>query len=849
MKKKGSIPKKRFNNQVHPVDISGNDNVERSRAPYLLEPSPASVPVDFKALFLGPKAENADLVEQMLLNVYRDYVFWRRNFHPEDRVAIEPADQRSESYEAFVGRFQSELFSLLGELKSDIPFYSPRYIGHMLADVSLPALVGYIATMLYNPNNIAWEGSPVTTLLEIQVGRELAGMLGFGATPAELAATWGHITSGGTIANMEGIWIAKAVKFLPVAVRQAAIELGVTGLSAGEEGKPLDTMTAWYLVNLIPDEALDLKERFILKYVQQHPEMTAEKAISIANDCLKKHDILSLGDHSFFSALTGEDVLQPGIMFAPQSMHYSWAKLPGAVGIGAGKVVSIPIDADYRLDTVELRQQLEMCLEGRIPVIAVIGVVGATQEGAVDSIDEILSLREEFASRGLSFSIHCDAAYGGYLAACFRTASGGFRELDEMQQEYAGWPTEAVYSSYAALKGVESVTIDPHKLGFVPYPAGAIVFRDGRVKDLVAQEAAYVLGSRMSSQADEIHIGKYILEGSKPGAAAAATFLSHRIVPLNENGYGSVLGQLLRITRSFYDRLQMFAGTVEDEFIVQPLVSPDSNIIVYTFNLADNDRLDLMNRFNQALCRELSIDPSRPVQTRSFIVSHTELSHDHYNPMVLKDFMERMGVQREFLVSPEELSAHQDAGEEGYDDRVAVLRTTLMNPFTLEATQDEKDYIDLFLEALVPLLRKTRQTLDISKPHQVAARLENLAEIRRFVGQQAEVLDVDQDSTADMILAVDEAATNVIVHGYQEREGVIEIEVRREGDAFIVHLRDEAVPFDPTAFPAPDMTLPPDERILAGMGICLMRRRTNEVSHRVTLNHGNELTLVKRGLR
>jgi hypothetical protein len=157
----------------------------------LLEASPTQVPVDPKALFLGPKAENADLVEQMLLEVYRDYVFWRRNFHPEDRVVISPEDRRSQSYNAFVGQFKRELFALLGELKSDIPFFSPRYIGHMLADVSLPALVGYIATMLYNPNNISWEGSPVTTLLEIQVGRELAGMMGFGATPEELAATWG----------------------------------------------------------------------------------------------------------------------------------------------------------------------------------------------------------------------------------------------------------------------------------------------------------------------------------------------------------------------------------------------------------------------------------------------------------------------------------------------------------------------------------------------------------------------------------------------------------------------------------------------------------------------------------
>ena len=834
--------------QPRPTPASWTADFDKDGVKALLEPSPTQVPVNLKAFFLGPKAENADLVEQMLLNVYRDYVFWRRNFHPEDRVAIPPEDQRSQSYEAFVSHFQRELFTLLGELKSDIPFFSPRYIGHMLADISLPALVGYIATMLYNPNNVAWEGSPVTTLIEIQVGRELAGMMGFGSTPEELAATWGHITSGGTLANLESIWVAKAVKFLPIAVRRAAVELGVTGLVAGSVGKPLDQMTAWELVNLLPAEALDLKERFMLQFVEQHPELPAEEALAQANDRLKQHDILSLGDHTFFSLLTGDDALQPSIMYTPQTMHYSWLKGPGAIGIGARQVVPIPIDASYRMDTVRLHQELEQALKERIPVIAVIGVVGATEEGAVDPMHELVALRQEFAARGLSFFLHCDGAYGGYIASCFRSADGEFRGLAEMQREYAGWPSEEVYKSYAALKDVDAVTIDPHKLGFVPYPAGAIVFRDGRVKDLVAQEAAYVLGGRIVRQPSEIHIGKYILEGSKPGAAAAATFLSHRVVPLNETGYGAVLGHMMRIARTFRDRIQAFAETIRDEFILQLLVSPDTNILVYAFNPADNDHLDVMNRFGQALYRELSIDPTSPIQTRCFIVSHTELSHEVYNPPVVRTFLEKMGVQGSYLVSPAELAQWQAAGEEGYADAVIVFRTTLMNLFTLEPARGDKDYVHLFLETLLPLLRQARRTLDISTPLRIAAELERLAEIRRFVRERAAVLDVDPITIADLVLAVDEAAANVITHGYRDQKGIIEIEVRREGNALIVHLRDEAASFDPTTIPPPDLSLPPEERVMEGIGIYLMRRGTDEMSHRVTLQRGNELTLVKRGI-
>ncbi len=39
-------------------------------------------------------------------------------------------------------------------------------------------------------------------------------------------------------------------------------------------------------------------------------------------------------------------------------------------------------------------------------------------------MDELVELREDYAQRGLSFSLHCDAAYGGYLAACFRSGIG-----------------------------------------------------------------------------------------------------------------------------------------------------------------------------------------------------------------------------------------------------------------------------------------------------------------------------------------------------------------------------------------------------------------------------------------
>jgi len=79
----------------------------------------------------------------------------------------------------------------------------------------------------------------------------------------------------------------------------------------------------------------------------------------------------------------------------------------------------------------------------------------------------------------------------------------------------------------------------------------------------------------------------------------------------------------------------------------------------------------------------------------------------------------------------------------------------------------------------------------------VSAELPNLAVIRGFVEDTAAALDVGPGLIVDMVQAVDEAVTNVIVHGYRGQPGDIEIEMDREQDALVVRLRDHAFPFDP----------------------------------------------------
>ncbi|HJZ46206.1 MAG TPA: ATP-binding protein [Roseiflexaceae bacterium] len=130
----------------------------------------------------------------------------------------------------------------------------------------------------------------------------------------------------------------------------------------------------------------------------------------------------------------------------------------------------------------------------------------------------------------------------------------------------------------------------------------------------------------------------------------------------------------------------------------------------------------------------------------------------------------------------------------------------------------------------------------------VAADVEHLAAIRAFVERQALALGTDSSAIYDLALAVNEMATNIVVHGYRGRPGTIEIELRPLSDAIEVRLRDKAPLFDPTGVAAPDLSLPLHQRPLGGMGLHLTRNAIDALSYRVTPEGENELTLLKCGI-
>ena len=624
-----------------------------------------------KAWFLGPQAENADLLERLVVASLRDHVFWRRNYHPEDGVAIREIDKRKEGYEEAVGALTQGLMGLLAELKRDVPFFSGRYKGHMIGEQTLASQIGYFATMLYNPNNIALEISPVTTRLELEVAEQLARMIGY-----DPARHWGHLTSGGTIANFEALWLARGVRYLPVAAAGAAADLGLglwVRLPKGGTA-PLAELPLWELLNITNEMALDLWDRLW----QSAPRADVRQALA-------NHSLAAIGyqEYSRRLALDYGDPLPAGVVLVAATAHYSWEKIVRALGIGSNQLLHVPVDSRFRMDPDALWDQVRGLAHRRQPILALVSVCGSTEESAVDRLDQVLQVRARAETDlGTTFHLHSDACYGGYAAAVLRRADGTRRSAVEIRELAGGdWPSDDWAQAIGALSQADSVTVDPHKMGYVPYAAGAILVRDGRARHLVATDPPYLSPVDGAEAGTEQFLGRYILEGSKPGASAAAVWLSHKVIPPDERGYG----YLVECTVAGARRLHAVLTAADlSPFRVITLPLPDINIVCYLLCHPSLTTLSAVNEFNERVYARLSL--ARSDQAPEYIVTRTRLRSPAYDGAI-GPILDSLGV-----ASLEEWKA---SGTDG----LVVLRSTVMDPF-LAAESPASDHIGGLLGAL-----------------------------------------------------------------------------------------------------------------------------------------------------
>ena len=232
---------------------------------------------------------------------------------------------------------------------------------------------------------------------------------------------------------------------------------------------------------------------------------------------------------ALWAAREGHSRPGPMRVIVPETAHVSYEKAARLLGL---ELVHVPVDARHRVDVDAVADAIDA------RTIALVGVAGSTDIGAVDPIPELAALALE---RGLH--LHVDAAFGGFvlpfLEACGRPAP----RFD------------------FGVEGVASITIDPHKMGFGIQPAGAILFRDFSLSDEVRTDIAYLAGGKSHQTT---------LTGTRPGAAACATWavMKH----LGRRGYAAIVARCMERTDRLVARVHELDG-------VHVATEPELNIV------------------------------------------------------------------------------------------------------------------------------------------------------------------------------------------------------------------------------------------------------------------------------
>ncbi|MFE6775492.1 pyridoxal phosphate-dependent decarboxylase family protein [Streptomyces sp. NPDC057702] len=675
--------------QVHDLPPDYAEAFEQLRPEYDLKKAEGTT--ELAAWFLGPRGENGAVFQELVLEALRSHLADRDTVYPHDPVYVTEEMKQTDAYDQAVKRMKADLGELLSRLTGSVPQFSYRHQGHMLWDLTLPGMAGYFAGMLYNQNNVAAEASPVTTILEREVCEDLCALLGY-----DRKTSWGHITCDGTVANLEAMWAARNLKYYPVALARAvenesglakARDVPVTD-GAGQQHRLLD-LTDWALVNLPMDEVLSL------------PKVIADmgvpdEAIAKIND----YTVQQLGFDRFQRELL-EQPLGPPAILAPGTMHYSWPKAASVLGIGQDNLLAVRVDRDAHAVLSHREEILARCRTERRPVIMDIAVLGSTELSAVDPLVGILDLRDKYARhKGVFYPVHVDAAWGGYFAALLRPRPGHREAPTDPVVRAVTTPSlvmsDYVNEQYRALPRTDSITVDPHKAGFLPYPAGALCYRNLRQREMVTFSLRYLVHSDQDPST-----GPYAIEGSKPGASAAGVYLSHKVIRPDQDGYGRILGQCLFNSKRLYAGIttmnlhnkdaagvprykvvpvqwlpaekdhgdvaaqletmyEKIVTRTNAELVADPAamdlfrtLGADQVIIGYAFNFyvdgVLNTDVRAANEFNARVYQALSVNPAtaasaKPSPPPELVLMFSSLTPSMYGPEFVASFAHRLGL-------------------------------------------------------------------------------------------------------------------------------------------------------------------------------------------------------------
>ena len=259
-----------------------------------------------------------------------------------------------------------------------------------------------------------------------------------------------------------------------------------------------------------------------------------------------------------------------GEVIIPVSAHHSFDKAADLLDL---KLIKVKLNSRFQMDVKAAEKSVTS------KTVAIVGVAGSTGLGVVDPISEL----SDIASAN-NIYLHVDAAFGGFVLPFFKEL--GCEPLDFDFR----------------LPSVCSITIDPHKMGLAPIPAGGILFRDAAISEAISMKVPYISGE----------FEKSTLLGTRSGASAVAVWAL--MIHMGRVGYAAVVDRCLKLTWKLVEGIQRIDG-------VNIVTEPTMNVVGIKSDLID---VRLIFQELRKLGWAVSLFPD---YLRIVIMPHTKLSH------------------------------------------------------------------------------------------------------------------------------------------------------------------------------------------------------------------------------
>lgn len=219
-------------------------------------------------------------------------------------------------------------------------------------------------------------------------------------------------------------------------------------------------------------------------------------------------------------------------IIVPETAHFSLYKSANILNLN---IKTVKVTRQRQMDIAEAEKAIDD------DTFCIVGIAGTTELGVIDPIYKLSALCEKY-----KLYLHIDAAFGGFVIPFLKDMGYDADDFD------------------FSLPGVSSITIDPHKMGMCPIPAGGILFRNEELTEKIKWSVSYLSGGNTAQTT---------FVSSRSGASVIAVW--GMLNYLGFEGYNNIIKKCMHVTSYLIAEL----NKIEE---LSPIQLPTMNIVGVT---------------------------------------------------------------------------------------------------------------------------------------------------------------------------------------------------------------------------------------------------------------------------